>query len=171
MDDRCTILIVMGVSGSGKTTVATALAQHLGWPFKDGDELHPAANIAKMHAGHPLDDCDRWPWLLQIADWIDTWRAAGSCGVITCSALKRNYRAFLTKGRGEVRIVYLHGDRALIANRLAARSDHFMPSGLLASQFAALEEPGPDEHAIRVEIDQPVSEIVAEIAAAVSIFN
>jgi gluconokinase len=165
MADRCTILIVMGVSGSGKTTIATALAQHLGWPFKDGDELHPPSNIAKMHAGHPLDDSDRWPWLAQIAEWIDAWRAVGSCGVITCSALKRRYRAFLTKGRGEVRIIYLHGDMALIATRLAARSDHFMPSGLLASQFAALEEPAPDEHAIRVEVDQPVSETVAAIAA------
>jgi gluconokinase len=165
MADRCTILIVMGVSGSGKTTIATALAQHLGWPFKDGDELHPPSNIAKMHAGHPLDDTDRWPWLAQIAEWIDAWRAVGSCGVITCSALKRRYRAFLTKGRGEVRIIYLHGEMALIATRLAARSDHFMPRDLLASQFAALEEPGPDEHAIRVEIDQPVSETVAAIAA------
>lgn len=167
MHDRCTILIVMGVSGSGKTTVAAALAQHLGWPFKDGDELHPAANIAKMRAGHPLDDSDRWPWLAQIADWIDAWRAAGSCGVITCSALKRSYRAFLTKGRGEVCIVYLHGDRSLIATRLATRSGHFMPSDLLASQFAALEEPGPDEHAIRVEVDQPVNEIVTDTAAAI----
>jgi gluconokinase len=165
MADRCTVLIVMGVSGSGKTTIATALAQHLGWPFKDGDELHPPSNIAKMHAGHPLDDSDRWPWLAHIAEWIDAWRAVGSCGVITCSALKRRYRAFLTKGRGEVRIIYLHGDMALIATRLAARSDHFMPRDLLASQFAALEEPGPDEHAIRVEIDQPVSETVAAIAA------
>jgi gluconokinase len=166
MRDRCTILIVMGVSGSGKTTVASALAKHLGWPFKDGDELHPAANIAKMHSGHPLDDGDRGPWLESIAAWIDKWRAAGSRGVITCSALKRSYRAVLTKGRGEVRIVYLHGDMALIAKRLAARTGHFMPSDLLASQFATLEEPGPDEHAIRVEIDQPVNEIVAAIAAA-----
>jgi gluconokinase len=168
MGDGCTILIVMGVSGSGKTAVASALAQHLGWPFKDGDELHPAANIAKMRSGHALDDHDRWPWLAQIAEWIDAWRAAASCGVITCSALKRSYRAFLTKGRGEVRIVYLHGDASLIATRLAARSGHFMPSDLLASQFAALEEPRPEEHAIRAEIDQPVSEIVAAIATALS---
>ena len=166
MGDRCTILIVMGVSGSGKTTVAAALAQHLGWPFKDGDELHPPSNIAKMRSGHPLDDSDRWPWLTSIAAWIDAWRAAGSCGVITCSALKRSYRAFLTKGRGEVRIVYLHGDMVLIATRLAVRKGHFMPSDLLVSQFAALEKPGPDEHVIRVEIDQPVGEIVAAIAVA-----
>ncbi len=156
----------MGVSGSGKTTIASALAQHLGWPFKDGDELHPAANIAKMRAGHALDDHDRWPWLARIADWIDARRAAGSCGVITCSALKRSYRELLTEGRPEVRIVYLHGDQSLIAARLAARHGHFMPSDLLASQFAALEEPGPDEQAIRVEVDQPVSDIVAVIAAA-----
>ena len=156
----------MGVSGSGKTTIASALAQHLGWPFKDGDELHPAANIAKMRAGHALDDHDRWPWLARIADWIDARRAAGSCGVITCSALKRSYRELLTEGRPEVRIVYLHGDQSLIAARLAARHGHFMPSDLLASQFAALEEPGPDQQAIRVEVDQPVSDIVAVIAAA-----
>jgi gluconokinase len=168
MGDRCTILIVMGVSGSGKTTVAAALAQHLGWPFKDGDELHPPSNIAKMRSGHPLDDSDRWPWLTSIAAWIDAWRAAGNCGVITCSALKRSYRAFLTKGRGEVRIVYLHGDMALIATRLAVRTGHFMPSDLLASQFAALEEPEPDQHVIRVEVDQPVNEIVAAIAATLS---
>lgn len=166
MGDRCTILIVMGVSGSGKTTVATALARHLGWPFKDGDELHPPSNIAKMQAGHPLDDSDRWPWLDSIAAWIDTWRAAGSSGVITCSVLKRRYRELLTEGRAEVRIVYLHGDTALIAKRLAARHCHFMPGDLLASQFAALEEPEPDEQAIRVEVDHPVSEIVAAIAVA-----
>jgi gluconokinase len=168
MDNHCTILIIMGVSGSGKTTIAAALAQHLGWPFKDGDELHPAANIAKMHAGHPLDDSDRWPWLESIAGWIDKWRRAGSSGVITCSALKRSYRAYLTRGRGEVRVVYLHGDMTLIATRLAGRSDHFMSSDLLASQFAALEEPGPDEHAIRVEVDQPLAKIVAEIAVSIS---
>ncbi|MBV8511288.1 MAG: gluconokinase [Xanthobacteraceae bacterium] len=166
MAEPRTILVVMGVSGSGKTTIATALAQHLGWPFKDGDELHPAANIAKMRSGHALDDQDRWPWLARIADWIDAWQAAGSCGVITCSALKRSYREFLTKGRPAVLFVYLHGDVSLIATRLAPRSGHFMPSDLLASQFAALQEPGPEEHAIRVEIDQPVSEIVAAIAAA-----
>jgi gluconokinase len=166
MADPRTILVVMGVSGSGKTTIASALAQHLGWPFKDGDELHPAANIAKMRAGHALDDHDRWPWLARIADWIDARRAAGSCGVITCSALKRSYREFLTKGRPAVRFVYLRGDASLIATRLAVRSGHFMPGGLLASQFAALQEPGPDEHAIRVEIDQPVSEIVAAIVVA-----
>jgi gluconokinase len=166
MADPRTILVVMGVSGSGKTTIATALAQHLGWPFKDSDELHPAANIAKMHAGHALDDHDRWPWLARIADWIDAWQAAGSCGVITCSALKRSYRELLKTGRPEVRFVYLHGDAALIAARLAARSGHFMPGDLLASQFAALEEPGPEEQAIRVEIDRPVNEIVAAIVIA-----
>src|SRR5262249_33397278 len=135
----------------------------LGWPFKDGDDLHPPSNVAKMHAGHPLDDSDRWPWLESIAAWIDKWRGAGSSGVITCSALKRSYRAVLTKGRGEVRIVYRHGDMELVAKRVAARSGHFMPSGLLASQFAALEEPGTDEHAIRVEVDQPANDVVTDI--------
>ena len=147
MADRCTILIVMGVSGSGKTTIATALRNTSAGHSRTAMNCIRRPTLRKCDAGHPLDDSDRWPWLAQIAEWIDAWRAVGSCGVITCSALKRSYRAFLTKGRGEVRIVYLHGDMALIATRLATRRGHFMPSGLLASQFAALEEPCPDEHA------------------------
>jgi carbohydrate kinase (thermoresistant glucokinase family) len=161
-DDR-TILVVTGVSGSGKTTIATALAQQLDWPFKEGDDLHPASDITKMHSGHPLDDRDRWPWLEKVADWIDGWRQAGTSGVITCSALKRSYRDFLTSGRPEVRVVYLHADRAVIAPRLAARKGHFMATSLLDSQFAILEKPDRDEDPIRVDVSRLVGDIVAEI--------
>ena len=166
-DDR-TILIVTGVSGSGKTTIARALAQQLGWPFKEGDDLHPASDISKMHSGHPLDDRDRWPWLENVADWIDSWRRAGTSGVITCSALKRSYRDFLTSGRPEVRVVYLYADKAVIAARLAVRTRHFMPTSLLDSQFAILEEPDPDEDPIRVDVSRLVGDIVGEILGALN---
>src|SRR3984893_12553924 len=126
-----TILVVMGVSGSGKSTIAKALADRMGWAFEEGDDLHPGSDITKMHSGHPLDDRDRWPWLEKVADWIDGWRQAGKSGVITCSALKRSYRDFLTSGRPEVRVVYLHGDRTVIAARMAARQGHFMPTAVL----------------------------------------
>src|SRR5262245_50661001 len=161
-DDR-TIIIITGVSGSGKTTIATALAQNLAWPYKEGDDLHPASDISKMHSGHPLDDRDRWPWLEKVADWIDGWRQAGTSGVITCSALKRSYRDFLTSGRPEVRIVYLQGEKAVIAARLAERKAHFMPPSLLDSQFAILEEPDPAEDPIRDNVNQRVGDVVAEI--------
>jgi carbohydrate kinase (thermoresistant glucokinase family) len=153
----------MGVSGSGKTTIAKALAARLGWQFQEGDELHPAANVAKMHAHIPLTDADRRPWLDKVAAFIDGWRQAGSPGVITCSALRRSYRRLIADGRPEVRFLYLHGDRALIAARLAARKTHFMPIDLLDSQIATLEVPEPDEHAITVEIGPPVDVIVAKL--------
>ena len=151
-----TILVVMGVSGSGKTTIAKALADQLGWAFEEGDDLHPASDITKMHSGHPLDDRDRWPWLEKVADWIDGWRQAGKSGVITCSALKRSYRDFLARGRPDVRLLYLHGDIELIAARLTARKGHFMPASLLDSQLATLEEPDPDEHPIYADVGRPV---------------
>ena len=153
----------MGVSGSGKTTIAKALAARLGWPFKEGDELHPAGNVAKMRAGIPLTDDDRRPWLDKVAAWIDGWRKAGTAGVITCSALKRSYRRLIADGRPEVRFLYLHGDRAVIAARLAARKTHFMPADLLDSQIATLEVPGPDEPVMTVEIGPPADVIVAGI--------
>ena len=164
--DDPTILIITGVSGSGKTTIAAALAQQLDWPFKEGDELHPASDITKMHSGHPLDDRDRWPWLEKVADWIDGWRQAGTSGVITCSALKRSYRDFLTRGRPEVRVVYLYADRPVIAARLAARKGHFMPASLLDSQFAILEEPDLDEDPICVDVSRLVEDTVAELVRA-----
>ncbi|ABD89209.1 gluconokinase [Rhodopseudomonas palustris] len=159
------VLIVMGVSGAGKSTIAEALARRLGWRFADADGFHPAANVAKMSAGHPLTDDDRWPWLQAIADEIDRVAAAGDHAVIACSALKRAYREVLVHGRGDVRLVYLDGDRALIAARMAARQHHFMPPGLLDSQFGTLEVPHADEQPIVVAIDRPVEAIVADILA------
>ncbi len=163
-----TILIVMGVSGSGKTTIGRRLADALDCPFLEGDELHPPANVEKMRSGMPLTDEDRLPWLQRIAAEIATWRAAGGGGVVTCSALKRAYRDILGGGRGDVTFIYLKGDRALLERRLAARRGHFMPASLLASQFDALEEPGGDEACIAVDIDAPPDEIVRTVTAALA---
>jgi carbohydrate kinase (thermoresistant glucokinase family) len=159
-------LVVMGVSGSGKTTIGNELARQLGWEFVDGDWFHPAANVEKMHSGIALTDEDRWPWLRAIAQWIDQTRAAGQCGIVTCSALKRRYRAILIGDRPDVRLVYLKGDLSLIARRLATRHEHFMPASLLASQFEALEEPGPDERPITVSIEPSPREIATQIIVA-----
>jgi gluconokinase len=156
-------LVVMGVSGSGKSTIADRLAARLGWRYEDGDQFHPPANVAKMSAGHPLTDEDRWPWLQAIADEIDRLSAAGQRAVIACSALKRSYRDILVHGRDDVRIVFLNGTQDLIAKRLAARKGHFMPPGLLASQFKTLEPPQPGERPITVSIDAPVETIVDDI--------
>jgi gluconokinase len=156
-------LIVMGVSGSGKSTIAASLARRLGWTFEDGDRFHPASNVAKMAAGHPLTDEDRWPWLQAIADEIDRVCAAGGHVVIACSALKRVYRNLLVHGRSDVRIVFLKGTKALIAGRLAQRKHHFMPPGLLDSQFKTLEPPESDEHVITAPIDATVEAIVEDI--------
>ncbi|HEY1798794.1 MAG TPA: gluconokinase [Stellaceae bacterium] len=158
----------MGVSGSGKTTIGQALASRLGWRFADADAFHPPANIAKMSAGQPLDDDDRAPWLTAIATRIDEWRDRGEGGVITCSALKRRYRDVIVGDRPGVRLVHLDGGRDLIAERLAGRQGHFMPGALLDSQFAALEPPGPEEHAIIVSIDRPVGAILDALVTALS---
>ncbi|HEY2619198.1 MAG TPA: gluconokinase [Acetobacteraceae bacterium] len=147
-----TIAVLMGVSGSGKTTVARGVAQREGWRLVEGDTFHPPANVAKMHAGTPLTDDDRWPWLRAIAQEIDAMRERGESAVVACSALKRAYRDILTGARPDVVLVYLQGSQALIAERIAARKHHFMPPALLDSQFATLEEPGPDEHPIVVSI-------------------
>jgi gluconokinase len=156
-------LIVMGVSGSGKSTVAEAMASRLGWRCEDGDKFHPASNVAKMSSGQPLTDEDRWPWLKAIAAEIARTCAANEHAVVACSALKRAYREVLLNGRSDVRFVFLDGTEALIASRLAARKGHFMPAGLLASQFRTLEPPGDDEQALRVSIDAPVEAIVDNI--------
>lgn len=156
-------LIVMGVSGSGKSTVADKLAERLGWKCEDGDKYHPKSNVEKMSAGHPLTDEDRWPWLQAIADEIDRVCKAGEHAVIACSALKRAYRDILMRGRNDVRIVYLEGTRELIARRLALRKNHFMPPGLLESQFKTLEPPGADENPVTVSIDASVDAIVDDI--------
>jgi gluconokinase len=162
------ILIVMGVSGCGKSTIGALLARHLRWEFEDADWLHPPSNVDKMHNGIPLTDEDRWPWLGAIAAWID--KARGSCGhgVIACSALKRRYRDVLIGDRPDVRLVYLKGDETLIARRLAVRHEHFMPQSLLHSQFEALEEPGSDENPITVSIEPEPREIVARIFSALN---
>ena len=152
-----TLLLVMGVSGCGKTTVAAGVAKHLGWTLLEGDAFHPPANVAKMASGTPLTDEDRWPWLRGIA-------AEAAChddAVIACSALKRAYRDIL---RPDV-LVYLQGTKDLIAARLKARKDHFMPPALLDSQFATLEPPGPDENPIVVPIDPTPSALVQTVIA------
>lgn len=156
-------IVLMGVSGSGKTTIAKALAARLGWRCEDGDKFHPASNVAKMSAGHPLTDDDRWPWLKAIADEIDRLCAEGQRAVFACSALKRAYREVLVHGRDDVRIVFLDGTQELIASRLAARKGHFMPAGLLDSQFSTLERPTRQEAAVTVSIDSPVEGIVDDI--------
>src|SRR6202035_5448098 len=137
------ILVVMGVSGAGKTTVAQELAVRLGWSVEEGDSLHPEANVAKMHAGIPLTDADRQPWLEAVAAWIDGQRAKKQPGIITCSALKRASRQIIIGDRPEVRLVYLRSGRDLIAEHLAGRHGHFMPAALLQSQIDMLEEPDP----------------------------
>jgi gluconokinase len=168
-DSEPVVAVVMGVSGSGKSTIASMLAQRLGWIYEDGDWFHPKSNVEKMHSGHPLTDQDREPWLRGIACWIDATRNAGNHGVIACSALKRAYRDILVDGRPDVRIVFLNGDKDLIARRLAARQGHFMPAGLLDSQFAALEEPRAEENAIVVSIAPHPREIVENIVAKLGV--
>jgi gluconokinase len=156
-------VVVMGVSGAGKSTVGRLIAARLDCPFRDADSFHPKANIEKMASGQPLTDEDRWPWLRAIAAWIAEHRAAGTTCVVTCSALKRVYRDLLTGSqRADVRLVYLKGDIDLIAARLKARTGHFMPPALLRSQFDTLEEPRADEHAIVAPIDGTPEEIVGD---------
>ena len=157
------IAVVMGVSGSGKTTVAVLLSAALGCQFQEGDDLHPTKNVEKMHSGTPLTDADRLPWLRKIAEEIDGWRARGESGVLTCSALKRSYRDIIIGDRSDVTLVYLKGSHDLIHRRMAARHEHFMPVALLDSQFAALQEPTPDEHPITVDVGGRPTEIVDEI--------
>ena len=158
-----TIVVVMGVSGSGKTTVASLLAERLGCAFQDGDDLHPRENVEKMSRGTPLTDADRLPWLQTIARRIDGWRERGEAGVITCSALKRTYRDILVGGRPDANLVYLKGTQELIHGRLTARTSHFMPVGLLDSQFATLQEPVSEERPIVVDIGPEPIMIVDEI--------
>jgi gluconokinase len=157
------IAVVMGVSGSGKTTVSALLAAALGCQFQEGDDLHPHENIEKMHAGIPLTDADRLPWLQAIAEEIDGWQARGESGVLTCSALKRSYRRIIIGDRPDVTLVYLKGSYDLIRRRMASRHEHFMPVALLDSQFASLQEPGPDERAVTVNVGGRPAEIAGEI--------
>jgi gluconokinase len=160
------IVIVMGVSGCGKSTIGALLASRLRWEFEDADWFHPASNVDKMHSGIPLTDEDRWPWLAAVAAWIDKTRRSGGHGAVACSALKRSYRDVLIGDRADVRLVYLKGSETLIARRLATRHENFMPRELLHSQFGALQEPGPDEKPIIVSIEPHPREIVALILSA-----
>lgn len=164
-----TALVVMGVSGSGKSTVAALLAERLGWTFADGDDFHTPDSIARMRAGHPLDDAARQPWLGRIRAWIEARLAAGESAVVACSALKRAYRRALIGASPRIRLVFLEGSRELIQSRIRARHGHFMPATLLDSQFAALEPPGPDEDPITVGIEEGPDAIVAAVATRLGI--
>jgi gluconokinase len=153
------VLVLMGVSGCGKTTVARILAGELGWSFEEGDALHPPSNIEKMQAGNPLTDADRQRWLASVADWAERRLDSGENGLITCSALKRSYRDVINRRGSGVVFVFLAGSKATIAPRLLVRQGHFMPASLLDSQFADLEDPDPDEPHIRVDIGPPADAI------------
>ncbi|HEX8973306.1 gluconokinase [Oryzihumus sp.] len=163
---RRPIAVVMGVSGSGKTTVGQELAARLGVPYADADEFHPPANIAKMSAGVPLDDTDRAPWLRAIAGWLADHRATGA--VVSCSALKRRYRVVLRTAVGHLPFLHLDGDPAVVAQRVAGRPGHFMPASLVASQFADLEPLGPDEEGMVADLAAPVDDVVARFTAYLS---
>lgn len=161
--DKPSVLVVMGVSGSGKTTVAALLAGRLGWELGDADDWHSPANVRKMHGGTPLTDDDRWPWLASIAAWIDATRSTGQHAILACSALKRAYRDVLIGDRPDVRLVYLRGEEALIQDRQAARLNHYMPASLVHSQFEALEVPGADENPLIVDVVLPARDVVDQI--------
>jgi len=167
---RAAAIIVMGVSGSGKSTIGALLAEALGWPFADADGFHPAANVAKMASGQPLTDEDRWPWLDAIAAHIATARAVGQPVVVACSALRRAYRDRLRAGHRDLVFLHLVGDAGLIACRQAARQGHFMPPSLMASQFATLEDPAGEADAVTVSVQASPHEVVAaalgQLAAA-----
>jgi gluconokinase len=158
-----TILVLMGVSGSGKTTVAQELQRVLGWPYQEGDDLHPPANVEKMRSGRPLNDEDRLPWLRAVADWIDGQLAAHQPGIITCSNLKRAYRDITIGSRHGVRLVYLKGEGHVIQERMLDRVHRYMPPSLLGTQFETLEEPGPAENPITVVAQGSIPETVVEI--------
>ena len=166
---RPTVLVIMGVSGSGKTTVASLLSARLHWPFEEGDVLHPPSNVEKMRAGHPLTDEDRAPWLRRIADWIDERLDAGEDGIVTCSALKRSSRDVLARRGSGVVFVLLSGSREAIGARLAERKGHFMPPTLLDSQLATLEEPGADEPWVRVDVGQTPEAIADAVLASLGL--
>lgn len=157
------VIILMGVAGSGKTTIGLQLARELNWSFADADDFHPPANIAKMASGQPLDDTDRAPWLSALRQHVDACLARGTHGVVTCSALKERYRAILTADSQLVRFVHLHGTRELLWHRISSRENHFMLPAMLESQLAALEPPA---NALLIDIGATPAEIVAQIRAS-----
>ena len=166
-DDR-PIVIVMGVSGCGKSTVGAALARRLDLPFLDADDFHPQANVEKMSNGIPLTDDDRWPWLDALSRGMCEAVERNGGVIATCSALKKVYRDRLRDGVGRpLRLVLLDGDRDVILGRMQSRTDHYMPPSLLDSQFAALERPDPDEAAITISIEDEIDRIVDRVSAAI----
>jgi gluconokinase len=168
---RAAAIIVMGVSGSGKSTIGALLAERLGWPFADADGFHPPENVAKMAAGTPLTDADRWPWLDAIAAHIDAARKAGQPVVVACSALRRAYRDRLRAGHGDLLFLHLSGAPEVIAARQAARQGHFMPPSLMASQFATLEDTVAEPDAVTVSVKASPHEVVNAAMVAISRFT
>jgi gluconokinase len=163
------LIVVMGVAGSGKTTLASQLAERLGVPFVEGDSLHPAANVKKMASGVALSDEDRWPWLAAIGERMEVERAIGHGVVVACSALKRAYRDCLREHvHGKIHFVLLDGSRQLISDRMKKRKGHFMPPALLDSQFASLEKPTADEQAVILDISHQPAELVQEAARGIT---
>ncbi|MUK00963.1 AAA family ATPase [Vibrio cholerae] len=160
-------VVVMGISGSGKTTIATQLAERLGWVYAEADEFHPAENIAKMTSGTPLTDEDRWPWLESMRNWMTAQAQSGRSTVVTCSALRRSYRDVLAEAEGRVRFVHLLGDTDLILERMKTRSGHFMPESLLPSQISTLEPLEADEQGVRIENtgtpDQVTNDVIDQL--------
>lgn len=163
-----TTVVVMGVSGSGKTTVAERLAERLHWEFAEGDDFHPRANVEKMAAGHPLDDDDRWPWLRTIGGWVDRREASGRSVVVTCSALKRSYRDLLREGRPSVWFAYVTVDAEVLRARLRERTGHYMPASLLESQLATLEPLQPDEAGAEISGAAPPDAVVDDLIATLA---
>lgn len=165
-DARAPLVVVMGVSGSGKTTIGALVAHGAGVPFLDADSLHPLANVRKMAAGTPLEDADRWPWLDTVGERLRDAEREGTGLVLACSALRRRYRDRIRRAAPGTVFLHLHGTPEVLASRLEGRSEHFMPASLLASQLDTLEPLGPDEPGYALDIDQPVEDMVAEAVEA-----
>ncbi|WP_419728212.1 gluconokinase [Lichenicola sp.] len=165
------IWVVMGVSGSGKSSIAEGLHRKFGWPFQEGDELHPKANVDKMRAGIPLDDADRAPWLAACAAWIHARHDAGETALLTCSALKRSYRDILSEGLPDVWFLYLKVPESVLHERLEHRPHHYMPSSLLPTQLATFEEPGPDEQVVEVVEHDTIAGTIEAVIARIQQFG
>jgi len=163
-----TTVVTLGVTGSGKSSVAVGLADVLGWPFAEGDDFHSSANVAKMRSGRPLDDEDRWPWLRALAGWVGEQEAAGRDAVLTCSALKRSYRDLLRRGHRSVWFLHVDVPPDELERRLRTRTDHFMPPSLLRSQLDALEPLQPDEPGATISGNAPPAAVVSRAVAALT---